>query len=300
MKYIKLNLSFATAAVILSACGSDNNAVTTVDLNFVPQIAGSAFTCQGEYTGMGNGVSQTYRATDFRWYASDFVLMSENGETERMTLIDDDNGLILQDGQHNLALLGQIDGCDGADAQQHLSVSGEASGSGYEQACFTLGVPFAWNHLDVSSIDTPSPLGPDFADMNWNWRGGRKFIKIDGVGELQQDGTGTAFNFHLGSTGCDSESPSTAPTEECTFPNTRQYCFDLAALQAGRTISVDPARLAAETDLGFNTENTAPGCMGFPNDPECVSIMPRHGLDYMLNGELIPAQNPQLFALSAE
>jgi hypothetical protein len=37
--------------------------------------------------------------------------------------------------------------------------------------------------------------------------------------------------------------------------------------------------LLATTDLAFNTEETAPGCMSEENDPECAALLPRMGVD---------------------
>ncbi len=290
----------------LAAC-SDNNATNTeVTLKFLPQIAGEDFTCQGDYNGMGNGPLRTYRAADFRWFISDVSLRNAIGESVPVRLDTDDSGLVYQNAEHNVALLGQIDGCSGADEAPRLEVSGVAKGKNFTQACFALGVPFALNHLDASSNDTPSPL--NIPAMNWFWRGGHKFLKIDGFGEVQANQAGTAFNFHLGSTGCSNaggtdgmgEGKDQPPAQECTFPNTPTYCFDLAALEAGTAITIDPARVAEATDLGFNTEGTAPGCMSFMNDPECADIVPKYGLDYMLNGEMLPAQTGVLFALESD
>lgn len=287
----------------LSACSDDNNGNTTFELKFLPQIAGADFACDTVYSGMGNGATQTFKATDFRWFISDIALRDEAGNTELASLNTDDSGLIYQDNDHNVALMGQIDGCSSTESVKHLAVSGSASGTDYSQVCFTVGVPYSLNHLDASSDDTPSPL--NIPAMNWFWRGGHKFLKIDGLAELQNDGSGTAFNFHLGSTGCSNdggmdgmgEGKDQPPAQECNFPNTTTYCFDLEAIQSGKNLSIDPARVAAATDMGTNTDGTPPGCMSFMNDPECADIVPKYGLDYMLNGDLLPAQDAVLFAL---
>lgn len=302
-KTITLGGLCAVSLLTLAACSDDNTARTDVVLKFQPQIAGEDFRCQGDFTGMGNGPEQSYRATDFRWFISDVHLRDDQGESTAVTLDTDDRGLVYQDADHNVALLGQIDGCSGADAAPRLDVTGVAKGKNFTEACFSLGVPFALNHLDASSDDTPSPL--NIPAMNWFWRGGHKFLKIDGFGEIQADQTGTAFNFHLGSTGCSNaggtdgmgEGKDQPPSQECAFPNTPTYCFDFAEIADGTAVSIDPARVAAATNLGANTDGTPPGCMSFMNDPECVDIVPKYGLDYMLNGEMIPAQTGVLFAL---
>ncbi len=80
------------------------------------------------------------------------------------------------------------------------------------------------------------------------------------------------------------------------MPNTYQYCVALTAgSEYTPSIGLDPARVLEETDIRVNTEGTAAGCMAFPNDPECARIMPKLGLDYMLNEELLPAETSVLF-----
>ncbi|MEN8721151.1 MAG: MbnP family copper-binding protein [Oceanococcaceae bacterium] len=278
---------------------------TEVTVQFAPQIAGDSFACQGEYDGMGSGPTGRYRATDFRWFVSDLVLQDTDGRRTQVQLQDADDGLIYQDASHSVALLGQIDGCSQFDRVEHLQLQGVASGHQFTEACFTLGVPYALNHLDATADDTPSPL--NIPAMNWFWRGGHKFMKIDGFGEIDAEGHGTAFNFHLGSTRChnadgvDGSGPGAnrPPDAPCEQPNLAEYCFPLAELQAGRVITVDPARIAATTDLGFNTPGTPPGCVGFRNDPECAAILPRIGLPYEINGRTVPAETGVLFQLAA-
>lgn len=305
-QFFTRSLVAALGLGLLAACSETDNAGTPVLMKFAPEIAGQDFRCQGEYTGMGTGPSQSYRATDFRWYLSQFSLVDDSGNRTRLDLVPDEQGLVYQDADHAVALLGEIAGCDVPEDSrlQKLELQGSAPAGDYAQLCFTLGVPFALNHTDVTASSTPSPL--NLPAMNWFWRGGRKFLKIDGVAELQADGSGTAYNFHLGSTGCSNaggtdgaqgEGRAAAPDQACSQPNTPEYCLDFSAIQAGRSITVDPARLVVETDMSTNTQGTPPGCMGFINDPECSKVMPRHGLDYPLNGNIIPRMEPVLFAL---
>ena len=88
----------------------------------------------------------------------------------------------------------------------------------------------------------------------------------------------TAFAIHLGSTLCKSESRTTPPSA-CTNPNRMEILlpdFD----PARNVIVFDPAPVLASTDVTVNTPDTSPGCMSFPNDPECNTVMPRLGFDY--------------------
>ena len=72
---------------------------------------------------------------------------------------------------------------------------------------FRIGVPFGLNHRDPTL--NRGPLAAMF--MHWGWRGGYKFVRLEGTGE-------TRFSLHLGSTGC--TGPMSA-VEGCTEPGQR-------------------------------------------------------------------------------
>jgi hypothetical protein len=44
-------------------------------------------------------------------------------------------------------------------------------------------------------------------------------------------------------------------------------------------------------DITRNTQGTPPGCMSFPNDPECRTVLPALGLPYMD----VPANEQRFF-----
>ncbi len=296
----------AGLTVMLSACSdSDDNVDPANDggdvsgesiaITFEPRLAGQQPACGDTYTASVGNPATDYKMNEYRWYASDFHLRHADGSTAAIMLSDRGDGLQYQDEAHNVALLGFVEGCDtGAEEPAtNFVVDGTvAAAEDYTEMCFTLGVPFALNHLDVTDAATPSPL--NLPSMNWNWSGGRKFIRFDGVADPA--GAAQPFNLHLGSTGCDTADATAAPTSECSMPNTYQYCVALTAgSEYTPSIGLDPARVLEETDIRVNTAGTAAGCMAFPNDPECARIMPKLGLDYMLNEELLPAETSVLF-----
>jgi hypothetical protein len=45
-------------------------------------------------------------------------------------------------------------------------------------------------------------------------------------------------------------------------------------------VVIDPAPVVAGADLTQNTAETSPGCMSFPNDPDCDTVLPRLGLAF--------------------
>lgn len=267
--------------------------VTPVQITFHPQFAGQEATCGGQYPASAGNPAVDYKLVEYRWYASDFHLRDAAGTRTGISLDSRDDGLQYQNETDNVALLGFVAGCDGGDEPAtNFEVSGQAPEGRYTKLCFSLGVPFALNHSDVSAPTTPSPL--NLPAMYWHWKGGHKFARFDGLADPQ--GANNRFNLHLGSTGCDSPSVISPPGEACAAPNTPTYCFAIAGTQRlEANINVDPARLLAATDIRRNTPGTAPGCLSFIDDPECASIMPRLGLPYRFNGRSIAADKPVLF-----
>jgi hypothetical protein len=56
-------------------------------------------------------------------------------------------------------------------------------------------------------------------------------------------------------------------------------------------IIADIGPVLSDVDITRNTEGTSPGCMSFPNDPECRTVLPALGLPYMD----VPAGEQRLF-----
>jgi len=90
-------------------------------------------------------------------------------------------------------------------------------------------------------------------------------------------GGSSGYLIHLGSTGCASASATTAPTQGCMNPNLVTVSFASFDPEAD-TIAIDIAPLLQNSNLGFNTPGTPPGCMSGINDPECESIFEGFGL----------------------
>lgn len=130
-------------------------------------------------------------------------------------------------------------------------------------------MPFAQNHQDVTSA--PAPL--NVSGLFWDWQSGYKFAKIEG----KSTGLPTGYLIHVGSTGCDGDSKGNVTT--CTSPNMSDVAltgFD----PAKNAVVADLASLTATSDLDHNTAMTAPGCMSFPDDPECTALFTKLGLPY--------------------
>ena len=303
----------------LQAHGDDEQ---LVNLAFALRVNGHEAVCGAAYQGLGN-TAQPLRMEGFRFYASKLTLENASG-TVPVRLAAKPNGTVYQDAERNLALIGHAQGCDSPARLRNLTLTGSAPRGEYDRLCFDLGVPFELNHSDVATA--PSPL--NVTGMSWSWLSGRVFLRFDakvpggdggggghGHGKHEgedhgggdgSDGTGTDaeltqnFFVHLGSTGCSNGTGDfgAPPDAACTYPNRPRICLDYAPVAAGHPVIADIAPVIGELDITVNTQDTAPGCMSFPGDPECVTILPQLNLDFALSpNELIPRRDQSLFSV---
>ncbi|MGF1547557.1 MAG: MbnP family copper-binding protein [Thiotrichales bacterium] len=259
------------AMIALVGCSSDDSSSAmsrSVSLNFKAAVGTEAAECGKTYGNIGIGVRNTYKLTDFRVYISDVALRKADGTTAPVSL-DQDGVWQYQ----NVALLDFENGCDKGTPQINATVKGSVARDNYTGVCFNIGVPFEHNHLNDATA--PSPLNA--SGMLWAWSSGRKFIRVDGVGD--PGGLNAGFHIHLGSTGCVAANAQTAPTAACANPNLPRVCVDID-VESGKKIVFDVKDVLAATDVTVNTANTSPGCMSAVSDPECIEIMPRLGLNF--------------------
>jgi uncharacterized repeat protein (TIGR04052 family) len=126
---------------------------------------------------------------------------------------------------------------------------------------FTLGVPFALNHLNP--LTQPSPLNE--ASMFWGWQGGHKFMRAELVSQNDD------WLFHLGSTGCKALSPVRAPKNECLYPN--RVSVSLPFTLENSTIEFDLALLVR--DVGLARKNS---CQSAADEESCKMLFENLGL----------------------
>lgn len=270
-------------AFLAALAASPAVADQSVTLNFVAEIGGVPYACDQTYTGLG-ATNAEVKATDFRTYLSDIVLIAADGSRVPVTLEDDiwqHSGVALLDFEDATGA------CTNGTSQTNTAVRGTVPEGAYTGAAFTVGVPFALNHGDPSVA--PSPL--NLTSMFWNWQGGYKFVRIDMVPTDRAADGPKGWFLHLGSTLCKAASKTEGPAEPCENPNTMQISFDDFDA-ATNTIVIDPAAVVASADLRTNVADTSPGCMSFLGDADCNSVLPNLGLAY---GE-IPAAGQLLFA----
>ncbi len=294
------SLSFAAAAALtVGACGDDGSTpaqpdaasvdaappidaptTTAVSIRFAAKVGGAAFSCGGGYAALGT-TSATYVGADFRFFISNLALEPTGGGAAVPVALTA-NANQTADGVALLDFEDATANCQTGNAATYTTVVGTVPTGSYDGVQFDLGIPADRNHLDPSLATAPY----NAPGMLWAWQSGHKFAKIDGV-------VGTAgFNLHLGSTGCPGTSPMQPPTGACANPNRPAIAltgFDPAT----DTIVADVAPVLAGEDLTTNTPATAPGCMSFPGDPECDTILPRLGVPY----GSAPAEAQRLFAV---
>ena len=268
--------SFVVALVpTLAGCGDDDPVgdpgppdPKPIAIDFALQVNGDAFACGETYSGVGTPAAD-FRATDARFYVYDVELVDKAGTAHELELEDD--GAFQGDG---VALLDFEDGCgsDGTE-ETNTQVRGMVVPAAYESIRFTLGVPPDQNFLDLTSAAPPL----DVTGMYWTWLSGYKFLKLDASTPMQEGGI-HPFLLHLGSAGCPGDNPTAAPDGPCTFPN--RVSYELSGFTgSNKKVVADVAGLFADSDLSFNTDGTAPGCMSEPDDPECQTVLPRLGVN---------------------
>jgi uncharacterized repeat protein (TIGR04052 family) len=243
----------------------DASAVDPITIPFAAKVDGAPFVCGQSYPNIGS-TNASYVGIDFRFFVHDVRVITASGEvpvTLDVNSFQTASGIALMDFE-----TGGV-GCQMGSVATHPSITGTVpAGTTYTGIKFVVGVPFAKNHLDATLTTAPMNVPP----MYWAWSSGYKFIKVDGTSN------NTGFSLHVGSTGC-AASGSSPPTVPCTNPNT--IPVELTGYIPGTSVIVaDVAPVLADVDITTNTENTAQGCMSFPGDPECDTVMPKLGLPY--------------------
>jgi len=115
-----------------------------------------------------------------------------------------------------------------------------------------------------------------------------------GGGTLTAGGTFTAWNFHLGSTGCVGN-PQTGDTVTCS--NINRPVITLNGFDPEtNAIQFDYAALIANSNLGEDTGG-APGCMSGVSDSECNDVFTSLGLN-LANGDNDVTLNQTVFTVT--
>ena len=273
-----------------------------VRISFAGRLGGKPFACGKRYVAIGSK-PVTVTPADLRFFVSELALLDASGKATPVKL-DQDGLWQYQD----LALVDMEDGtggCRNGNSAMHTEITGSVPRGSYTGLRFTVGVPFALDHIDAATA--PAPL--NFTAMNWVWQAGFKFIRSEllvvqdkpniGVGpsatspmkgdrpidkpELAKGTTppmrSGGFPVHIGSTACASLAKTAPPTEECKHPNRLSVVLPQFNLASDEVI-FDMDRLLAGSDVTSNSPSTAPGCMSGENDPDCAPIFKALGLPF--------------------
>ena len=274
MRYSILSAARAALPLVFAAT-TPALAQELVAIRFAAHVNGAAFACGQSYRGLGS-TGATATPTDFRFYVHDVHLLRADGTAVPVTLAESawqGEGVALLDFENGSGPCGQ-----GGNAATNDTLRGTVPSGAYHGIRFTLGMPERLNHQDPTVA--PSPF--NLTAMFWNWQNGYRFLKVDFqvAGQALPDaGRRGGFSVHLGSTQCAAAAP-TEPGRDCRNPNRPVVTltgFDPLA----EPVIADVAPVVARVDLTRNTEGTSPGCMSFPNDPECRTVLPALGLPYM-------------------
>lgn len=273
---------------LLAACAAlPAHADVRLTLPFAAEVAGQPLACAARHAGIGT-TGSTVRVADFRLFVSNVRLVAADG-TEVPVALD-------QDGTWQVGTAALLDfedatgACLNGTPETNKTLRGTVPDGTYRGLRFDIGLPFAVNHGDPTLA--PSPL--NLTAMFWTWQGGYKFVKIDldtegqpltaaaaGEGHATPPKDGPkGWSLHLGSTGCASESRTSPPVAECANPN--RIAVRLDGFRPGTDmVVIDPAPVLAAADVDANAPGTAAGCMSFPKDADCLTVMERLGLPYM-------------------
>lgn len=276
MKYI----AFAAALAATPALADQS-----VTINFAGEIAGKTFSCAETFDGIG-AKATTVKGIDYRLFVSNPALLRADGTAQPIALEQDGkwqlDGLALLDFEDGTA------GCATGTAETNTSLRGTVPEGDYVGLTFDLAVPFAQNHNDPTLAAAPL----NTTAMFWNWQGGYRFVRIDMVPvDKAADGPKGWF-LHLGSTQCPAASKTESPTADCKNPNHLPVSFATFD-PAQNVVVIDPATVVAEADMTVNAPDTSPGCMSFPGDADCVTVMTKLGQTY----DDIPAGAQQLVTM---
>ncbi len=121
---------------------------------------------------------------------------------------------------------------------------------------FTLGLPFAINHLNPLTQESPLNI----PSMFWSWQIGHKFLRLEMV---TKDDT---WLYHLGSIGCSASSPMRSPEQECRYPN--RYEFELPLNKQHKLLKFELASLLNNVTLSAHTS-----CQSSPDSFSCQTLM---------------------------
>ena len=192
---------FLFVGLVLAGCDStaDNDDGTTqVNLQFEATVNGTPLSANLDQTYEVNGALITF--TSARVYISEIELLREDGtsvmfEGETITApAKDENDVDVTHTVTDQIVL----------AKHDLGITdyplGEAASGSYTGIRYKVGIDGLTNRLDASQVPASHPLAKQTDRNNhWNWSAGYQFVRMDGLVDVDLDGTPEeVWEVHLG------------------------------------------------------------------------------------------------------
>ncbi|GAA6204137.1 MbnP family copper-binding protein [Thalassotalea sp. SU-HH00458] len=231
--------------VMLVICGcSEQN--SQAKLVFEPSYNGQAIACNNTINHQNN----EWSVNQLQFFISQIQLQNKQGTWQYMSLAKTAKQT------EKIALIGST--CQKTEFEQWQLIFNDVFDiTDFQALRFSLGVPFEQNH--VNPLEQPSPLND--SAMFWVWQTGHKFLRL----ELSSGADN--WLFHLGSTGCRSQSVMRAPREACLYPNFFQ--FELP-LDDSNTIGFELSKLIDGLELTMETS-----CQSEHDNLACQTLFSR-------------------------
>lgn len=272
----------AAGLSLLAAAPAGAAATKHVDLKFAAMAGKQPVACGTAIPGLGMA-SQSAQLADLRFYVSGVALIRGDGKAVPVKLRASSFQLTRKAG--SVTLIDLENGKGGCSqegtAATNADVRGTVPAGRYKGLRYTVGVPEALNHTDLSAA--PAPL--NLTAMGWSWQVGRKFLKIET--------TDPSFMVHLGSTGC-TGNPAGGASVTCTSsnrvvvrmtsfdPSRQKVAVDVKALLAGSDLSggmssMGTMGMAAQPGMDMDT---GAACMSGPGETNCAPVFKALGIGW--------------------
>jgi uncharacterized repeat protein (TIGR04052 family) len=241
-------LALSVCIFFLSSCdNSENSAEKNNILYFQPSFNDKALTCNRSISLSG----KAWHYNQLQFFISEIELKHHQGKWKKSSL------LISPYQTDKIALLGEY--CNNNKVKNKgnwlLEFDANTALTNTTHIRFTLGLPFAINHLNPLTQESPLNIPAMF----WGWQKGHKFLRVEMASNNDN------WLFHLGSVGCSAASPLRAPKQECRYPN--RYTFELPISKENNNIIFDLGALFNKLTI---TEQSS--CQSSPKINSCQTL----------------------------
>lgn len=240
-------LSVLIGSFFLSSCDTSQKSVNPLIL-FKPTFNGAMINCSSTFTHS----AKQWHYTQLQFFISDIQIQIQDGKWRTPKLTKSPHQ------SNNSVLLGEH--CEHSNVLNNInwqvSLVKNTNVTNLNRIRFTLGLPFAVNHLNPLTQESPLNI----PSMFWGWQKGHKFLRLE---MMTADDN---WIFHLGSVGCQASSPLRAPAQSCRYPN--RYTFELPLTQDNNTVVLELAALLNTLELSAQTS-----CQSSPNNVSCLTLV---------------------------